>query len=166
MTGPLAYLITFRTYGTWLHGEERGSVDRNNRARGEVLIAPNKARLVSEEARLKSLPFTLNAEQRAIVDKTIRTVCDYKKWSISELNVRTNHIHVVVTPDCAPELAMNTLKSWSTRRLVEEGTVEKGFKPWARHGSTKYLWKPESVVAACHYVREGQGGELPLHDFE
>ena len=25
---PLAYLITVRTYGTWLHGDDRGSVDR------------------------------------------------------------------------------------------------------------------------------------------
>jgi hypothetical protein len=25
---PLAYLITFRCYGTWLHGDSRGSVDR------------------------------------------------------------------------------------------------------------------------------------------
>ena len=27
---PLAYLITFRTYGTWQHGDERGSVDREH----------------------------------------------------------------------------------------------------------------------------------------
>jgi hypothetical protein len=25
---PLAYFITFSTYGSWLHGEEKGSVDR------------------------------------------------------------------------------------------------------------------------------------------
>ena len=25
---PLAYLITFRCYGTWLHGDRRGSIDR------------------------------------------------------------------------------------------------------------------------------------------
>ncbi len=25
---PLAYFITFRCYGTWLHGDRRGSVDR------------------------------------------------------------------------------------------------------------------------------------------
>jgi hypothetical protein len=25
---PLAYFFTFRAYGTWLHGDERGSVDR------------------------------------------------------------------------------------------------------------------------------------------
>ena len=26
---PLAYLISFRCYGTWLHGDERGSIDRS-----------------------------------------------------------------------------------------------------------------------------------------
>jgi hypothetical protein len=25
---PLAYLISFRTRGTWLHGDERGAIDR------------------------------------------------------------------------------------------------------------------------------------------
>jgi hypothetical protein len=25
---PLAYLFTFRCHGTWLHGDERGAVDR------------------------------------------------------------------------------------------------------------------------------------------
>ncbi len=28
---PLAYLITFRTYGTWLHGDERYSIDRHGK---------------------------------------------------------------------------------------------------------------------------------------
>ena len=28
---PLAYLITIRTFGTWLHGDPRGSVDRHGR---------------------------------------------------------------------------------------------------------------------------------------
>ncbi len=26
---PLAYLITIRSYGTWLHGDEKGSIDRH-----------------------------------------------------------------------------------------------------------------------------------------
>ena len=28
MSDPLAYFITFTCYGNWLHGDERGSVDR------------------------------------------------------------------------------------------------------------------------------------------
>ena len=27
---PLAHLSTFRSYGTWLHGDKRGSVDRSH----------------------------------------------------------------------------------------------------------------------------------------
>jgi hypothetical protein len=27
--GPTAYFITFHTYGTWLHGDERGSTDHS-----------------------------------------------------------------------------------------------------------------------------------------
>jgi hypothetical protein len=29
---PLGYLITFRCYGTWLHGDDRGSIDRKANA--------------------------------------------------------------------------------------------------------------------------------------
>ena len=28
--GILAYFSTFRTYGTWLHGDDRGSTDRSH----------------------------------------------------------------------------------------------------------------------------------------
>jgi hypothetical protein len=40
---PLAYLITFRSYGTWLHGKE-GSVDRFHNVYGQPkLPAKRKA---------------------------------------------------------------------------------------------------------------------------
>ena len=39
---PLAYLITFRTFGTWLHGDDRGSMDRHGKnIYGTERIAPN-----------------------------------------------------------------------------------------------------------------------------
>jgi hypothetical protein len=38
---PLAYLITLRTFGTWLHGDERGSVGRKRNVYGRREIAPN-----------------------------------------------------------------------------------------------------------------------------
>ncbi|HTK37762.1 MAG TPA: hypothetical protein VL325_04655, partial [Pyrinomonadaceae bacterium] len=39
---PLAYLITIRTFGTWFHGDERGSVDRHGKnIYGTPRIAPN-----------------------------------------------------------------------------------------------------------------------------
>ena len=39
---PLAYLISFRAYGTWLHGDRRGSVDRFHNRYGTPRIPPNE----------------------------------------------------------------------------------------------------------------------------
>ena len=41
---PLAYLITFTTYGTWRHGDERGSVDRAHNAYRTPHLAHNQRR--------------------------------------------------------------------------------------------------------------------------
>lgn len=38
---PLAYFITWRTYGTWLHGDERGSVQRGSSGPLAPPISPN-----------------------------------------------------------------------------------------------------------------------------
>jgi len=40
---PLGYLITCRTYGTWLHGDARGSVDRDHNVYGTPMRDPNSA---------------------------------------------------------------------------------------------------------------------------
>ncbi len=35
---PLGFLITFRCYGTWLHGNQRGSVDREHNKIGTLFV--------------------------------------------------------------------------------------------------------------------------------
>jgi hypothetical protein len=40
---PLGYLITFRSYGSWLHGDRRGSVDRFHNRFGTPRIPHNEA---------------------------------------------------------------------------------------------------------------------------
>jgi len=61
---PLGYLITFRTYGTWLHGDKRGSIDRRHNRYGAPLIAPNQNWLRHNERHLKSEPVKLSSKQR------------------------------------------------------------------------------------------------------
>lgn len=76
------------------------------------------------------------------------------------LNVRTNHIHAVIACDSEPEPVMNSLKSWTTRGLKCDGVNRANGTYWTRHGSTEYLWNPDSVSAACRYVIEEQGETL------
>lgn len=156
---PLAYLITFRTYGTWLHGDARGSVDRDHNIPGTPMLDPNRKREIRERSRLKRPPVVLSTAQRAVVRTTIAQVAERRDWTVHALEVRSNHVHVVVGAPETPERVMNDLKTWCTRRLVEANLLARGTKVWSRHGSTKYLWKPPEVETACRYVCEGQGAE-------
>ena len=63
-----------------------------------------------------------------------------------------------------PEPILNAFKSYSTRALRNAGVLEPEVKPWARHGSTIYLWKERNVAKAMEYVLLGQGDELPSFD--
>ena len=68
---PLGYLITFRTYGTWLQGDKRGSVDRHNNRYGAPVIKPNLDWLAYNKSRLKHAPVKLNQKQRDLIKQSI-----------------------------------------------------------------------------------------------
>ena len=122
-------------------------------------MPPNKNLLSNERAEPKSLPVTLNKRQRELVAAAIRNVCKHRNYPVYAINVRTNHAHVVVASLSKPEIVMNSFKSYATRKLREEHLIKRDIKPWARHGSTRYLWTEEQLAQAIEYVLFGQGDE-------
>lgn len=152
---PLAYFITFRTYGTWLHGDERGSVNRHRNVYGSRRIGPEPKWRAKKQARLAAEPVLLNARQRYWVRKSIQHTCEIREWSLFAVNVRTNH--AIRKP---PGAVLNALKANSTRTLRENGCWQSDRSPWSDKGSTRYLWNYKGLAAACNYVDFGQGDEL------
>src|SRR5207253_7732570 len=69
---PLAYLISFRCYGTWLHGDERGSTDRFHNVYKTPHIPPDEEWKRHNSQALKSDALTLCGEQRQSVENAIR----------------------------------------------------------------------------------------------
>ena len=135
-------------------------MDRYHCAPGSPVIEPD-AGLHSYRSRLlQHTPMKLTMYARTVVDEVIQEVCQHKGWELHARNVRTNHVHVVVSAHCMPERVMNAFKAWATRRLRSEGVVGAHVKPWSRHGSTKYLWTEEEIARACDYTVEGQGEDL------
>ena len=159
-TFPLAYLITFRCHGTWLHGDRRGSMDRKHNVYRTPKTPGNKPFENSDRQQLKHPRIMLSARQRAVVDRAIRDVCNYRRYALHAINIRTNHAHSVVTAMCKPEPVLSAFKSYSTRALRKAAVIGATQKPWARHGSTIYLWKERDVAKAIEYVMLGQGDEL------
>src|SRR6266545_3587110 len=93
---PQAHLITFRCYGTWLHGDERGAVDRFHHRYKARFAPPNERRYKHNRAMLKGEPVLLDAKRRASVERSIRETCTIRMWRLHAVSVRTNHIHIVV----------------------------------------------------------------------
>ena len=162
---PLGYLITFRCYGTWVHGDERGSVDREHRRYKTPYAPANQKRRRHNQAILKSEPVLLNAAQRTCVERAIHENCSYRNWELLACSVRTNHVHTVVSIGSKkPEVALNAFKANATRQLREDGHWQKTHSPWVDRGSKRYLWNERSLVLAIEYVLYGQGDELPEFD--
>jgi REP element-mobilizing transposase RayT len=160
MPEPLAFFITWTCYGTWLAGDIRGSVDREHNAFGTPFLPISQSRVNALRAQLKHPPVHLPPPARAVVHDTIMAHCRHRRWELPALNVRSNHVHVVVGyHGKTPEAMLGELESWCTRRLREAGLSERARPLWTEHGSTRYLWDMEDIAGAVDYVVEGQEPE-------
>jgi len=158
---PLAYLITFRAYGTWLHGDSRGSVDRLHNIYGTPRLPPNKLRQQFEERRLKRPPVKLHSAQRCAIERGIRDTCEKRSWTLWAFNIRTNHVHSVVSANCKSKKVLAALKANATRTMRESGCWKSERTPWADRGSRRHLWTEKQLLAAIDYVLYDQGEPLP-----
>jgi len=154
VSGPLAYFITFSTYGSHLHGSEPGSVDRDHNAVGNPYAVPDSNRLTLTKKRTRGAPYSLGSAGRAAVLRAIQQVCKHRGW-IFAAHVRTSHVHVVVDAAIAPERVMRDFKAYASRSLNHT-------KAWTRHGRTRYLWECDDVIHAVRYVVEGQGDPMSV----
>jgi len=160
VNGPAGYFLTFTTYGTRLHGDPRGSVLRHDNAVGTPAFAPNPVRNRFERALMTASPMRFTEDQRRMVAMAIAEVCARREWRLHALNVRTNHVHVVVTSEAPIDQVMNTFKAYATRKLRESNLVGGGARTWARHGSTRFLRDEQDVIDAMSYVLDYQGEDL------
>jgi REP element-mobilizing transposase RayT len=158
---PLAYLITFRSYGNWLHGDRRGSVNRFHNVYGTRRWPANKQRAWYEQGLLSLPPVKLDSRRRAAVEKGIRETCAIRKWLLLAFNIRTNHVDSVVSANRPAWLVLNALKANATRSLREAGCWRSERSPWAGRGSKRHLWTERQVTDAVAYVLYDQGEPLP-----
>jgi REP element-mobilizing transposase RayT len=160
----VTYLITFGCYGCHLHGHAAGSVDRRHNLRGSRLIQPDPQRISAEVKRMNQAPYELDAPRREVVLAALRERCQQQQWILLAAHVRTNHVHLVVDGEARPERIMNDMKSYASRCLNRMAWDAAARKRWARHGSTRWLWKPEHVSAAIRYVVDEQGEPMAVFE--
>ena len=163
---PLAVFFTFRCHGTWLHGDERSSVDRHNNVYGTPRIPANPNWQDHNSEQLLHDPVKLNASQRRSAERGVRDTCEKRDWQLLAINVRTNHVHAVISVGPAStRRALAALKANATREMRNARCWDLEQTPWAEKGSRRKLWNEKSVAEAIDYVINGQGDKLPDFDW-
>src|SRR5688500_5605251 len=94
-TRPLAYHITVGTYGTRLHGDERGTIDRSMNEPGDPIIGADNGWHFLEENRLNFTPRVLTQEQMMTVEALIPRVCVRGGWDLHTCAAGPDHVHVI-----------------------------------------------------------------------
>ena len=107
-------------------------------------------------------PYRLDRDSRAAVLAALRGHCVHRGWPLLAAHVRTNHVHVIVEAEVRPERVINEFKSYASRELNRLDRDGRDRKRWARHGSTRWLWKDQDVQKAMRYVIEEQGEPMAL----
>ncbi|HEX8736291.1 MAG TPA: transposase [Pyrinomonadaceae bacterium] len=130
---PLAYLITIRSYGSWLHGDEKGSIDRHGfNIYGTPRMFQSEKLKNFMRQQMREEPVCLDKTERICILAAIKEVCDFRGYDLYAANIRTNHLHTVVSANTNPEKIINEFKAYATRRLRESKLIERDKTVWAR----------------------------------
>ena len=153
MDRPLAYHITFGTYGTRLHGDERGTIDRAMNQPGDPIIGRDDAWHQLEENRLNFEPRIFGIEQMIQVERLIPGVCARGGWTYHTAAAGPDHVHNVITGDADGDAIRKWLKRWLGQKLAKLYSLKPGETFWAECGSVKWIWTEEYFRRAFDYVR-------------
>lgn len=163
-TPPKAYLFTITPYGSRLHGDERGTVDELNNQHGTPLAPVDEDLKERRAYSLRESPLLIDPMMRSVIEDTLAQHCSFRGWRLFEFNVRTNHVHAVVSAAGEADAMLKDLKAYLTRALRKFGAIGDRRKVWSEGGSKRHLFTDDAVRRACFYVREAQGPDLPRDD--
>ncbi len=159
---PIAYFLTWTTYGTRLAGDHRGSVDKEHAIHGSPFLPPNFRYENLRRHQLSEEPLLLDAPMRGTVHRAIENHAKVRGWHLHAQNVRTNHVHIVVSAAMTPGRMLAQFKAYATRALREQNLIGERKHVWTEDGSKKWLFTDAHVADCCNYVIYGQGDDLPM----
>jgi REP element-mobilizing transposase RayT len=157
------WLLTWTTYGSWLPGDERGSVTpvrdapgprlKHNRPRTDYDSSlPGLAR--SARSLLKSPPIRLTLPQAEVILAQFHETAQHRGWTLLAVAIMRTHIHIVigVPGDPDPDTILRDFKSYASRALNRSWTKPASGTWWTESGSKRKLPDEPAVLAAVRYV--------------
>lgn len=152
LTYPLAYHITWGTYGTRLHGDERGTVHRQMNEYGEPIIGEDQDWNFMESHLLRFPPRVLTHEQCLLIQDAIPDICVRGKWELRTCSAAPDHVHTILTARVDGKDIRKWLKRWVGEELSKTEPLLPDQTWWAECGSVKWVWTDDYYQRAYNYV--------------
>ncbi len=147
---PIAFFLTWVTYGTLLPGDARGWVEYQH---GWQL--PSRQLEADCESRMSEGAVRLTIDQRSTVERQIEETCHHRSWHLHAVNCRSNHVHAVVTAaETPPKKIRGDLKAYATRCLKSFDETRENW--WTERGSIRWVYNDHDLESAVIYVVDGQ----------
>jgi REP element-mobilizing transposase RayT len=169
MRGMLTWLLTNTTYGTWLPGDERGSVTsvRDRRASDPVTAArlehdrpgepwePSREGLRRSAQKLMKGPsIYLTLRQAETLLAQFLETAEHREWVMLAASIMANHYHLVIqaSDDWRADRILADLKAYATRRLSSAYGPPASETWWTGKGSTRWLRDDRAIADGIDYV--------------
>jgi REP element-mobilizing transposase RayT len=149
---PLAYHITWGTYGTRLHGDRRGTVRREASQFDSPIIGRIDKFRNREIELLRFAPRLLDRQRRSFVESAIPEVCRRGKWKLIDCAAAPDHIHCLLRAQADGQEVRKWLKRWIGQALSSRWPLQPGQTWWAEGGSVKWIFDERYLESAKQYV--------------
>jgi REP element-mobilizing transposase RayT len=158
---PLAYHITFGTYGTRLHGDVRGTVDRAMNQPGDPIIGADPSWWELERDKLRFDPVVLTPEQMIHVESVMPEICMRGRWEYHVGAGGPDHVHALLTAEAEGDAVRKWFKRWLGESMLSRWPRPGGSTWWAEGGSVKWVWERDYFENIFDYLnRQRASGRM------
>ena len=165
------WFLTWRTYGTWLPGDERGFVGTtlNNdeersieNARGTPQTPAHPHLRNYAQRQMNGPPIRLRPRHAADVLGQLRETAEYRGWELLTASILSTHVHLVVGVDGDPDGGdiLGDFKSYASRRLNRLFGKPPNGSWWSESGSRRVVKDEGDLIEAVRYVARQEGAFL------
>jgi hypothetical protein len=154
---PLAYFITFHTYGNRAPDGTAVPVGYEPTPDSTPPQEPeDESPVVGVPPGLRD-PYALDLPRRQIVCHAIVDECRFRGWTLHAVHVRTKKVLLVVTAPQVNEFVMRSIKAFASQYLDRKRYDTPDRKRWEKYGTTLNLWTEAELAEKVEYTLNGLG---------
>ncbi len=138
-------MITMTSYGTWLPGDIRGSINKG------ILLPPRPALERHARRLLRSPPVVFSDHEQDVLARSLDTTATLYDYPLEAVAIEATHCHVLTHPRDDTVAAMVGRLKTAMRQSLQRGRI------WTRGYNVRRCYSEQQVDAMRAYIAHHPG---------